>query len=79
MWVRTQDKRILVNIIRFNVKNIYGGDKKAAICGEYEKKSLFGDNYIILGKYNTMDNAIEELNEIEKHITHKSNEVYSMK
>lgn len=79
MWVRTQDKKELVNVIKFEISSIFGDKKnKVVIFGRFGAESLFTSNRTVLGKYATREDAIAEIDEIEKYIVNNPNGVYDM-
>lgn len=77
MWIRSQDKKELVNVIKIEIF----GDKngKAVIWGQFTTENLFSTNKVSLGSYSTVDEAIKEINEIEKSIIENPNGVYHMR
>lgn len=79
MWIRTQDKKELVNIIRFTISNAIGGSKKGVIRGKYAGDTLFSDNSVSLGTYSTVEDAKRELDDIERFIKENPNGIYEMK
>lgn len=80
MWVRTQDKKALVNIIGVEISSIFGYKRKGVVVwGRFAPQGLFSSNGISLGIYSTMDDAIAEIDEIEKCILNNPNGVYTMK
>lgn len=80
MWIRTQDKKALVNIIEVEISSILGYRRKEVVVwGRFAPQSIFSSNGIVLGMYSTMEDAIAEINEIEKCILNNPNSVYTMK
>ena len=80
MWVRTQDKKALVNIIGVEISSIFGYKRKGVVVwGRFAPQGLFYSKGISLGIYSTMDDAIAEIDEIEKCILNNPNGVYTMK
>lgn len=80
MWIRTQNKKELIDIIKVEIKPIYG-DKlnKAIVSGRFAAESIFYSNSVTLGMYPTMEDAIAEIDKIEKCILNNPNGVYTMK
>ena len=79
MWIRTQDKKELVNVIKVYISNLQiGKNSTVSILGDLATNRLFSSNTIFLGKYPTMTEALHELDEIEKSITNNPNGVYHM-
>ena len=76
MWIRTQEKKELVNVIKVEIF----GDKngKAVIWGQSTSENLFSTNRVYLGSYSTVDEAIKEINEIENNILENPKGVYHM-
>lgn len=80
MWIRTQNKKELINVIKVGTASIFGDKRnKAVVWGWFASNSLFVDNKVSLGMYPTMKEAITEINEIEKCILDNPNGVYTMK
>lgn len=80
MWIRTQEKKELVNVIKVEVARIFGDkNNKAIIWGRFAPSSLFSSNRVYLGSYSTVDEALNELNEIEKSIIENPKGVYHMR
>lgn len=65
MWVRSQNKKSLLEITSFNIERNYGGKKKIAITGSFGSLNVFHFNIKILGLYKSEDEAINEMNKIE--------------
>jgi len=79
MWIRTQGKKELVNIIKVDIARIFGDkNNKAIIWGRFAPSSLFSSNRVYLGSYSTVDEAIKEINEIENNILENPKGVYHM-
>lgn len=79
MWIRSQDKNQLVNIIRFTVSNAIGGSKKGIIRGKYAGDTFLSDNSVSLGTYNTVEDAKRELDDLQKFMIDNPNGIYEMK
>jgi len=74
MWVRSQDKKELIDVTRFSVsKNSFSKDK-AAIVGYYGGSSTLEGNAVIIGNYADQEEASRELDRIQGILT-----VYNMK
>lgn len=79
MWIRTQDKKELVDVIKFEISSIFGDKRnKVVIFGRFGAESLFASNRVVLGKYATKEEAISEIDKIEKYILSNPNGVYVM-
>lgn len=79
MWIKTQTGKDLVNVIRITVNKSYLTKKKAVLTGYYSSPSLFQDNHIILGYYDTLDDAKKELSKIEDSIRKPEENIYTIK
>jgi len=80
MWIRTQNKKELVNVINVSIASIFGGKpNKVIVWGHFAPDSFFSSNKVSLGMYPTMEDAITQINEIEKYIISNPNGVYDMK
>ena len=80
MWIRTQNKRELVNVIKVEIASNFGDKKnKAAVVGRFVPGGFFTSNTILLGLYSTKEDAIAEIDAIEKCILNNPNGVYTMK
>lgn len=80
MWIRTQSKKELVNVIKVSVSSILGDKRnKVIVWGHYAPETLLSSNRTSLGMYPTMEEAIIQIDEIEKHILANTNGVYDMK
>lgn len=80
MWIRTQSKKELINIIKVEISPVVGDKRnKVIVWGRYAPNSLFSSNRTLLGMYPTMEDAIAEIDEIEKSILNNPNGVYNMK
>lgn len=76
MWIRSQDKKQLINVTKVYISSLTMGKKG--------KISVLGDGVIptsgcVLGKYSTMDEALLEIDEIEKAIINNPDKVYHMR
>ena len=79
MWIRTQDKKELVNVIKVYISNLQiGKNSKVSILGDLATNRIFSSNTISLGQYPTMTEALHELHEIETSIINIPNSVYHM-
>ena len=80
MWIRTQNKKELVDVIKVEIASIWGDKRnKAIIWGRFAADGIFSSNRVSLGMYSTMEDAIAEIDEIEKYILNNPNGVYTMK
>lgn len=80
MWIRTQSKKELVNVFKVDISSIIGDKRnKVLLWGIFAPNSLFSSNRTVLGMYPTVEDAIAEIDEIEKCIINNPNGVYKMK
>ncbi len=85
MWIRTQNKKELVYVIKLEITVemafLYGDKKnKVILWGRFAADSIFSSsNRVLLGMYPTMEDAITEIDKIEKCILNNPNSVYTMK
>lgn len=78
MWIRTQDKKELVDLKRFSVYRpiIIGGKKKDptfVINGHFSSTTV-----IEVGKYFTQEEALLELDNIHKYMLENPNGIYEV-
>lgn len=67
MWVRSQNKKELIDCTKFTVTRNIGGKKKYAITGSIID-GFFGRKEIILGLYDTDEHAINELTRLQSEL-----------
>ena len=79
MWIKTQDKTALPNIIKSYVVKVFAGEHKGLLYGKYSGSSLFFSNSMVIGKYKTYNEALEELKNIEKAIVEQPSEIYQLR
>ena len=79
MWIKTQDKTALIDVIKVYVVKLIAGEHKGLLYGKYSGSSLFNANSMIIGKYPTYDEALEELKNIENAILDHKNELYQVR
>lgn len=80
MWIRAQNKKELVNVIKVEIASIFGDKRnKAIVWGRFVSDSIFSSTRVLLGMYSSMEDAIAEIDEIEKCILNNPNGVYTMK
>ena len=80
MWIRTQSKKELVNVVTVEISSVFGSKKnKVMVFGRFAPDGIFSSNRVLLGMYSTMEDAIAEIDEIEKCILNNPNGVYTMK
>jgi hypothetical protein len=79
MWIRTQCKKQLVNVIRITIERNIGSKNKSALVGQFADSSLFQSNQVVLGEYKSKEEALKELSAIEEAIIKGETRVYSMR
>ena len=80
MWIRTQDKKELVKVIRVYTSRIFGDKKgKYILWGQFDGTNLFGENKSTLGIYPTEELLLEELNLIESALKENPEGFYEMR
>lgn len=70
LWIRTQDKEILLKVDRFGIEE-YNNDYGIVTYERIGTKKEFG-----LGLYKTKERSIEIINELQKALTHYLNNPY---
>ena len=61
MWIRTQDRKVLINVDNMYINQ---KDDKYSVIADY-----CNDNWFALGTYSSEERAIEVLDEIQKRIS----------
>lgn len=80
MWIRTQDKKELVKVIRVYTSRIFGEKKgKHILWGQFAGTNLFGENKATLGIYPTEELLMEELALIESALQENPDGFYEMR
>ena len=79
MWIRTQCKKQLVNVIRITIERNIGSKNKSALVGQFADSSLFQSNQVVLGEYKSKEEALKELSAIEEAIIKGETRVYSIR
>lgn len=80
MWIRTQDKKELVKVIRVYTSRIFGDKKgKYILWGQFAGTNLLGENKTTLGIYPTEERLLEELNLIEYALKENPEGFYEMR
>lgn len=77
MWIRTQDQKELVQVIRCSLSKVLM-EKKCFIFGHYAGTGFWSENKITLGEYTSYERAIEELEAIQNHLSANTQAVYRM-
>ncbi len=74
MWIRSQDKEVLMQAASFWITRNYGGKLKFAIIG-----SIVGtSNVKVVGYYKTKTEALQEIDVIQKHLETGDTGVYQV-
>ncbi|RKQ32671.1 hypothetical protein [Oceanobacillus halophilus] len=76
MWVRSQNKKELINCASFSITRNIGGKKKSAVIGSISN-GIWGRKDIVLGLYDTNDNAFDELSKLQAALNNNA-VVYEM-
>jgi len=76
MWVRTQNKKEVVEIGRLKISKNIGGIKKFTLLG-FTKTGFFGSDQIVLGFYIDEQSALKELDDITSNFN--PNTIYHVK
>ncbi|WP_312459386.1 hypothetical protein [Proteiniclasticum sp.] len=80
MWIRSQDKKELVKVIRVYTSRIFGDKKgKYILWGQFSGTNLFGENKTTLGIYPTEERLQEELALIESALKENPEGFYEMR
>jgi len=74
MWIRTQDKEMLMQSSSFSITRNYGGKLKFAIVG-----SIVGTSSVkVVGLYKTKSEALQEIDIIQKYLVTGDAGVYQI-
>lgn len=77
MWIRTQDQKKIINIVELQIKPSYKiRYPKYSIIGTCGKVPMYK---VKLASYNTIEETVIVLNDIQYHINSNQNTVYQMK
>ena len=80
MWIKSQDKKELVKVIRVYTSRIFGDKKgKYILWGQFSGTNLFGENKTTLGIYPTEERLQEELALIESALKENPEGFYEMR
>lgn len=78
MWVRTQDKKKMLQVNSFSITRNFGGKQRYALTGTTATSSFFGSQSIILGFYTTEPDALQELDSIQNYFKGSQEGVYQV-
>lgn len=73
MWIRSQDKKILVNVTKIYINKVF---KSVSIIAETENSTSFATT---LGEYESIERANMELDSIQNFISENPTKVYEVK
>lgn len=73
MWIRSQDKKTLVNVSKIYINKVF---KNVSIIGETENSTSFATT---LGEYESIEMANIELDSIQNFISLNKSNVYEIK
>jgi hypothetical protein len=76
MWVRSQNKKVLLECTSFSVTKNFGGKKKGAIIGS-TSNGFWGNKDIVLGLYDTEEIAVSELTRLQTELINEV-KIYEM-
>lgn len=65
LWIRSQDRRILAKIETINVDY----RKQNVIIANYKQLNRDDEDYLLLGKYDTSERALEVLDKIQNELS----------
>jgi hypothetical protein len=77
MWIRTQDKKQLMQIASFSITRNFGGKLKFALAGGIAGASVIS-NIKIVGLYKTKPEALQELDIIQQYLESSDTGVYQI-
>ncbi|BAX82138.1 hypothetical protein [Labilibaculum antarcticum] len=77
MWIRSQDKKQLIQIASLLITRNFGGKLKFAIIGSIAGASIFSNSQIV-GLYKTKTEALQELDIIQKYLETGDTGVYQV-
>ena len=72
MWIRSQDRKMLVDIEKFYISKVF---KIISIVGETDNSNSIS---ITLGEYESIERANRELDSIQNFISENPTKVYEM-
>lgn len=78
MLIRSQNRRELVKVIRVSISKPISIDGRVKIIGYYRPITLMFNNSVTLGIY-TFEEAMNEIDNIEKFFNKYPESVYNMK
>lgn len=79
MWVRSQDKTSLTNCITFSIQKVFGGKGRMAVLGYNASMNGLNTGAVQLGCYDSTEEAIEVLDNIQAALISNPNQIYEMK
>lgn len=74
MWIRSQNKKLLLKIISISMTRNYGGNKRYALIGIGQNPS---QNKVV-GYFETEYKAMQELDKIQKELESGQTRVYQI-
>jgi hypothetical protein len=77
MWIRSQDKEMLMQSSSFSITRNYGGKLKFAIVGSIVGASVFSSLKVV-GYYKTKSEALQEIDLIQKYLETGDTGVYQV-
>lgn len=76
MWIRTQDRKDLVEVVRVNIANDLFG-KKVTISGDFNGQ--YAGGRLVLGQYESLEEALSILDEIQSALALNEKSIYEMR
>ena len=69
MWIRSQDKKMLVKVNEFEINHDYEVGNRDGILSKVQLEScrILGNGIIELGRYSTKEKALNVLDDIETY------------
>lgn len=76
MWIRSQDKKQIANVISVDATKVMTGKQKGAIFAYTQAETSYGGSRIQCGSYETFEKALDELDRFEKALLENPNGFY---
>lgn len=79
MWIRSQDKRQVLQVSGLGLSKVFGGKKKGTIIAFMNSSSVLDSSNSIVAQYETVEDALAELNRFEEHLEESTNSVFKLR
>lgn len=79
MWVRSQDKKQILNVTGLAVGKVFGGKKKGTITAHLQSSSVLESGMFILAQYDTVEDAMREMDRFEEHLEDESSKIFKFR